>query len=87
MEGESTLLDNSMIMFGSSFSDGNRHDPDNLPLLLAGRGGGTIQPGRHIAAKGQVPVCNLYLSMAKRYGLDLERFGDSETELTELADA
>ena len=86
-EGESTLLDNSMIMFGSSFSDGNRHDPDNLPLLLAGRGGGTIQPGRHIAAKGQVPVCNLYLSMAKRYGLDLERFGDSETELTELADA
>ncbi|MEO9590642.1 DUF1552 domain-containing protein, partial [Rhodopirellula bahusiensis] len=43
-EGESTLLDNSMIMFGSSFSDGNRHDPDNLPLLLAGRGGGTIQP-------------------------------------------
>ncbi|MEO9933742.1 DUF1552 domain-containing protein [Rhodopirellula bahusiensis] len=86
-EGESTLLDNSMIMFGSSFSDGNRHDPDNLPLLLAGRGGGTIQPGRHIAAKGQVPVCNLYLSMAKRYGLDLERFGDSEAELTELADA
>ncbi|WP_286765944.1 MULTISPECIES: DUF1552 domain-containing protein [Rhodopirellula] len=85
-EGESTLLDNSMIMFGSSFSDGNRHDPDNLPLLLAGRGGGTIQPGRHIAAKGQVPVCNLYLSLAKRYGLDLERFGDSEAELTELAD-
>lgn len=84
-EGESTLLDNSMIMFGSSFSDGNRHDPDNLPLLLAGRGGGTIQPGRHIAAQGQVPVCNLYLSMAKRYGLDLERFGDSEAELTELA--
>ncbi|WP_047813509.1 DUF1552 domain-containing protein [Rhodopirellula islandica] len=86
-EGDSTLLDNSMILFGSSFSDGNRHDPDNLPLLLAGRGGGTIQPGRHIAAKGQVPVCNLYLSMAKRYGLDLERFGDSEHELTELAGA
>ncbi|MCC9658467.1 DUF1552 domain-containing protein [Rhodopirellula halodulae] len=86
-EGDSTLLDNSMVMFGSSFSDGNRHDPDNLPLLLAGRGGGTIQPGRHLAAKGQVPVCNLYLSMAKRYGIDLERFGDSEKEMTELSDA
>jgi hypothetical protein len=85
-EGDSTLLDNSMVLFGSSFSDGNRHDPDNLPLLLAGRGGGTLQPGRHLAAKGQTPVCNLYLSMAQLHGLDLERFGDSESELEGLTD-
>ena len=83
-EGDSTLLDNSMIMFGSSFSDGNRHDPDNLPILLAGRGGGTINPGRHLAAGGQVPVCNLYLAMLRRNGLELESFGDSNAELADL---
>jgi hypothetical protein len=83
-EGESNLLDNSMIMFGSSFSDGNSHDPDNLPILLAGRGGGTINPGRHLAAEGQVPVCNLYLSMLRRNGIELESFGDSSGEIPEL---
>ncbi|MGV3483400.1 MAG: DUF1552 domain-containing protein [Planctomycetaceae bacterium] len=83
-EGESTLLDNSMIMFGSSFSDGNRHDPDNLPILLAGRGGGSIRPGRHLAAEGQVPLCNLYLSMLRRNGIELESFGDSTQELADL---
>ena len=80
-EGEGTLLDNSMIMFGSSFSDGNRHDPDNLPILLAGRGGGTIETGRHLAAEGQVPLCNLYLAMLRRNGVELESFGDSQEEL------
>jgi hypothetical protein len=80
-EGEGTLLDQCMIMFGSSFSDGNRHDPDNLPILLAGRGGGTITPGRHLAAAGQVPLCNLYLAMLHRYGIQSDQFGDSESEL------
>lgn len=80
-EGDGTLLDNCMMMFGSSFSDGNRHDPDNLPILLAGRGGGTIKPGRHIAAEGQKPLCNLYLSMLRRYGIELDGFGDSNAEI------
>jgi hypothetical protein len=80
-EGDGTLLDNSMIMFGSSFSDGNRHDPDNLPILLAGRAAGAIQPGRHIAADGDVPLCNLYQSMLSANGIDLESFGDSDGEL------
>lgn len=80
-EGDGTLLDNCMMMFGSSFSDGNRHDPDNLPILLAGRGGGTIKPGRHIAAEGEKPLCNLYLSMLRRYGIDLKSFGDSNAEI------
>ncbi len=83
-EGERTLLDNSMIMFGSSFSDGNRHDPDNLPILLAGRGGGSLHPGQHLAAEGQVPLCNLYLSMLRRNGVELESFGDSNGELADL---
>ncbi len=80
-EGERTLLDNSQILFGSSFSDGNRHDPDNLPILLAGRGGGRIQTGRHIAAKGQMPLCNLYLTLLQQNGIELESFGDSTAKL------
>ncbi len=83
-EGDGTLLDNSMVMFGSSFSDGNRHDPDNLPILLAGRGGGSLRPGRHLAAEGQVPLCNLYLAMLRRNGVHLESFGDSNGELADL---
>ncbi len=83
-EDDGTLLDNSMVMFGSSFSDGNRHDPDNLPILLAGRGGGTLRPGRHLAADGQVPLCNLYLSMLRRVGVDAESFGDSNGEIADL---
>lgn len=89
-EGEGTLLDNCMILCGSSMSDGNRHDPDNLPLLLAGRGGGTIVPGRHLAAEGSVPLCNLYLSMLRSLdvtidGAEIAAFGDSEGPLAGLA--
>ncbi len=80
-EGDGTLLDHSMVMFGSSFSDGNRHDPDNLPILLAGRAGGTITPGRHLAAHGELPLCNLYLAMLKRAGVETDHFGDSTAEL------
>lgn len=83
-EGNGSLLDNSMVLFGSSFSDGNRHDPDNLPILLAGQGGGRLQSGRHLAAEGQVPLCNLYLSMLRHHGLELEQFGDSTGELAGL---
>lgn len=76
-EGERTLLDNSMILFGSSMSDGNRHDPKNLPIILAGRAGGKIQPGRHIASEKNTPLCNLYVSMLERMGTPVEAFGDS----------
>jgi hypothetical protein len=76
-EGESTLLDNSMVVFGSSMSDGNRHDPDNLPILLGGKGGGSLQSGQHIAVDGMVPLCNLYLTMLRKMGLEAEQFGDS----------
>lgn len=76
-EGDSTLLDNSMIFFGSSMSDGNRHDPNNLPVLLAGRAGGRIDSGRHIASAKGTPLCNLYVSMLDRMGTPVEAFGDS----------
>ncbi|MCA9106293.1 MAG: DUF1552 domain-containing protein [Pirellulaceae bacterium] len=80
-EGEGTLLDHSLVMFGSSISDGNRHDPDNLPILLGGGGGGTVASGRHLAWDQQTPLCNLYLALLRRNGVDVERFGDSEEEL------
>lgn len=59
-EGQGTLLDNCMVLFGSGMSDGNRHDPENLPILLTGRAGGLLESGQHIAASsGSVPLCNL----------------------------
>lgn len=76
-EGDSNLLDNSMILFGSSMSDGNRHDPNNLPILLAGRGGGQIDSGRSIQCPKGTPLCNLYVSMLERMNTPVESFGDS----------
>lgn len=84
-EGESTLLDNCMVLFGSSMSDGNRHDPDNLPILLGGRGGNTLNSGRHLAAEGMVPLCNVYHAMLERMGVEVEAFGDSTGPLKDLA--
>jgi hypothetical protein len=80
-EGDKTLLDNSMILFGSSFSDGNRHDPNNLPIILAGRAGGKIQSGRHIPNPKGTPLCNLYVSMLDCMGTPVEAFGDSTEAL------
>ena len=67
-EGERTLLDNSMILFGSSMSDGNRHDPANLPILLAGRAGGKVTPGRYVACNKNTPLCNLMFPCSTAWG-------------------
>jgi hypothetical protein len=83
-EGERTLLDNAMVMFGSSFSDGNRHDPNNLPILLGGAGGGRIRGGRHLASPRGTPLCNLYVSMLDVMGCPVPRFGDSTGPLRDL---
>jgi hypothetical protein len=80
-EGGRSLLDNSMILFGSSMSDGNRHDPANLPIILAGRAGGKIQPGKHVRSPKDTPLCNLYVSMLDRMGIPSESFGDSTAPL------
>jgi hypothetical protein len=83
-EGERTLLDNSMIMCGSSLSDGNKHDPNNLPILLGGRGGGRIRTGQHLASPKNTPLCNLYVSMLDCMGVPAQRFGDSTEPLRNL---
>jgi hypothetical protein len=84
-EGGSSLLDNSMVLFGSSLKDGNRHDPENLPLILAGRGKGTLRPGRRLRAAPLTPLCNLHLAMLNRMGVMEEAFGDSTGVLEGLS--
>jgi hypothetical protein len=84
-EGNSTLLDNCMIVYGSGNGDGNRHNHDNLPILLAGKGGGTLLTGRHVVYPRETPVTNLYLSMLDRLGIPMESFGDSTGRLPDLA--
>jgi hypothetical protein len=76
-EGESSVLDNSMILFGSGLRDGNRHDPHNLPLLLGGRGGGRIATGQHLTYTEDSPLADLYVSMLDAFGTPVERFADS----------
>jgi hypothetical protein len=84
-EGDGTLLDNSMIVYGSGLGDGNAHNHDNLPILLAGRGGGTVTPGRHIKADNRTPLNNLFLSMLDRVGAKADRFGDSTGRFDAIA--
>jgi hypothetical protein len=79
-----TLLDHSMICYGSAISDGDRHNNENLPILLAGHGGGTLDPGRHIRVPRETPMCNLYLSMLDRFGTPVDFIGDSTGRLSGL---
>jgi hypothetical protein len=76
-EGGQSLLDSSMIVYGGGIGDGNRHNHDDLPVILAGRGNGTLDPGRHIVLPGETPMTNLYLAMLERMGVKAERIGDS----------
>lgn len=79
-----SLLDNSMIVYGSGNSDGNRHTHRNLPILLAGGGGGSLTQGRYVDHKSQ-PMCNLYLALAEKMGVgNFARFGDSTGVLTNI---
>jgi len=76
-EGESTVLDNSMVLFASALCDGNKHDPHKLPVLLGGRGGGRIDSGQHLVYSEDSPLSNLYVSMLDAFGAPVERFADS----------
>ncbi|MEZ6095861.1 MAG: DUF1552 domain-containing protein [Pirellulaceae bacterium] len=83
-EGENSLLDNSMVVYGSGISDGNRHNHDDLPIIFAGNGGGRFVSGRHIKFKGETPLTNLYLTMLQQSGIEAEAFSDSTGTLDEL---
>ncbi len=83
-EGDSTVLDNSMVLFASALSDGNSHNPHNLPLVLGGRGGGRIDSGQHLSYAEDSPMANLFVSMLDAFGAPVERFADSTGPLQGL---
>jgi len=80
-EGESTVLDNSMILFGTGLRDGNRHSPHNLPLVLGGGAGGRIKTGQHLVYGKDTPLSNFYCSILDAFGAPVERFADSTGKL------
>lgn len=80
-----TLLDNCLIMYGSGIADGNSHAHDNLPILMMGKGAGSLHPGRHIKFGKETPLCNLYVWMLHRLGARVPKFGDSTGKLEGLA--
>jgi Protein of unknown function (DUF1552) len=84
-EGSGTLLDQCMITYGSGNADGNRHTHDNVPLLLVGKGGGTIKTGRHVRYKRETPLNNLWLAMLERMGAPTSKLGDSTGVLDGLS--
>jgi hypothetical protein len=85
-DGDGTLLDHSMILYGGGISDGNRHDHGNLPALVAGRASGTLKPGRHLVFPKDTPMANLFLSMLDRMDVHSESVGDSNGTLEHLSD-
>ena len=86
-EGDGTLLDHCMIAYGSGNSDGDKHNHDDLPILLAGRGGGTIKTGRHLKFGEETPVTNLWASMLDRMDVRVPLIGDSTGRLAALESA
>jgi hypothetical protein len=80
-EGEGNLLDNSLIVYGGAIRDGNRHDHHDLPLILAGRGGGKFSTGVHRRYPMETPLNNLFLTMLDTVGVNMKEFGDSTGHL------
>jgi hypothetical protein len=83
-EAEGNLLDHAMVLYGGGISEGNQHLHSNLPLVLAGRGGGTLNPGKRLAVPDPTPMCNLHVALAQRLGVRLQQFGDSTGILEDL---
>lgn len=80
-DGDGSLLDHSIIVYGSAISDGNLHLHDNLPILVAGGGSGTLKGGRHLRYPDETPVANLYLTLLDKLGVPVEKLGDSTGRL------
>ena len=83
-EGDGSLLDNSMIVYGAGLSDGNAHLHEDLPTILVGRGGNYFKTGRRLVVRRETPMCNLFLTMMDRMGVHTEHFGDSTGRLNGL---
>jgi hypothetical protein len=80
-EGDSSVLDQSMILFGAGIRNGDQHDPHNLPIVVAGKAGGRLAGGQHLSYAEDTPLANLYLSMLDAFDTPVERFADSTGRL------
>jgi hypothetical protein len=80
----STLLDNAMVLYGSGISDGDRHDHVNLPVIVAGKGGGRLRTGQYLKCRKETPMSNLLLTMLQQAGVPIDHFGDSTEPLPGL---
>jgi hypothetical protein len=85
-DGDGTLLDHSMLLYGSSINDGNKHSHDDLPLVLVGAANGQVKGGRHIAYPAETPMNNLLLTMLDKAGVQTEKFGDATGKAEHLSD-
>jgi hypothetical protein len=85
-DGDGSLLDHLTIIYGSGMSDSNLHNPQKLPILLVGGGGGQIKGGRHLRYPDATPLTNLYLTVLTKLGMPVERIGDSTGQLEQLSD-
>jgi hypothetical protein len=83
-EDDGTLLDSTMVVYAAGISDGDRHSHDDLPILLADKGAGTIKSGRHVVYPNQTPMKDLFLSLLDRIGVHGETLGDSTTKLLQF---
>jgi len=83
-DGSGSLLDHSMLLYGSSLGNGSDHTPEDIPTLVAGRGGGAIETGRIISNSQVTSMSRIYLSMLNGLGIPLKRFGETESPLDQL---
>jgi hypothetical protein len=83
VDGKS-LLHNSMIVYGGCISDGDRHNHNDLPIIVAGHAGGAFRPGRHVELGEDVPLANLHLRMLEEFGVKEPRIGDSSGSLRKV---
>jgi hypothetical protein len=83
-DGDGSLVDNSMIVYGAGLADGNSHIHSDLPTVMVGRAGGYIKSDRRIVYRKETPMCNLFLTMMDRMGVRMEQFGDSTGHLNGL---
>jgi hypothetical protein len=83
-EGNGTLLDHSLLLYGSGIGDPNVHDHTNLPVIVAGGAAGGMKGGRHIRYKDPVPLANLHLTLMQKVGVKIDSFADSNGKINEL---
>jgi hypothetical protein len=85
-DGDGTLLDHSMVVYGGALCDGNQHGHENVPTVLFGRAGGRFATGRHVVYPSGTPITNLYMALLDRMGVHPESIGDSNGKLEHLTD-